>query len=99
MQEGRPVASVFRSLTKSENYVAIELECLAIVFACQKFNHYIFGNDVRIETDHKPYTVSTAASAAYALVVTAVLAGSCVQTRRTASVGRYFVKSSSRTSG
>ena len=44
LQEGRPVASASRSLTKSEkNYVAIELECLAIVFACRKFDHYIYG--------------------------------------------------------
>ncbi|KAL5479357.1 hypothetical protein EMCRGX_G022870 [Ephydatia muelleri] len=58
MQEGRPVASVSRSLSKSEkNYVAIELECLAIVFACQKFHQYIFGKKVRIETDHKPLEI------------------------------------------
>ena len=43
LQEGRPVASVSRSLTKAEkNYVALELECLAIVFACSKFDQYIY---------------------------------------------------------
>ena len=58
MQEGRLVASVFCSLSKSEkNYVAIELECLAIVFACQKFHQYIFGKKVHIETDHKPLEI------------------------------------------
>ena len=58
MQEGQPVASVSRSLSKSEkNYVAIELECLAIVFACQRFHQYIFGKKVRIETDHKPLEI------------------------------------------
>ena len=41
LQEGRPVVSVSRSLSKSEkNYVAIELECLAIVFVCRKFDRY-----------------------------------------------------------
>ena len=50
MQEGQPVASVSRSLSKSEkNYVAIELECLAIVFACQRFHQYFFGKKVCIE--------------------------------------------------
>ena len=55
LQDGRPIASVSRSLTKREkNYVALELECLAIVFACQRLDQYIYGKRVRIETDHKP---------------------------------------------
>eukprot|EP00731_Ephydatia_muelleri_P009993 Em0005g579a len=37
-----------------KNYVALELECLAIVFACQRLDQYIYGMRVRIETDHKP---------------------------------------------
>ena len=58
LMNGRPVASASRSLTKSEkNYVALELECLAIVFACQKFDQYIYGKPVRVETDHKPLEV------------------------------------------
>ena len=60
LQEGRPVASVSRSLTKAEkNYVALELECLAIVFACSKFDQYIYGKKVRVETDHRPLEVIT----------------------------------------
>ena len=45
MQGGRPVFSASRSLTKSEkkNNVAIELECLVIVFACRKFDQFIYG--------------------------------------------------------
>lgn len=42
LQDGRPVASVSRYLTKSErkkNYVALELECLAIVFMCNREVH------------------------------------------------------------
>ena len=54
LQDGRPVASASRSLTKSEkNYVAMELECLAMVFACQRFDQYIYGRKVTIETDHR----------------------------------------------
>ena len=60
LQEGRSVASASRSLTKSEkNYVAIELECLAIVFACRKFDQYIYGKRTKVETDHKPLEVIT----------------------------------------
>ncbi|KAL5496552.1 hypothetical protein EMCRGX_G012858 [Ephydatia muelleri] len=58
LQEGRPVTSVSRSLTKSKrNYVALELECLAVVFACQKFDQYIYGKRVTVETDHTPLEV------------------------------------------
>ena len=56
--QGRLVVSVSRSLTKSErNYVALELECLAMVLACQKFDQYIYGKRVTVETDHKPLDV------------------------------------------
>jgi len=56
MQEGKPVAYASRSLTKSEqNYVPLELECLAIVFGTERFDQYIFGHHtVTIQTDHKP---------------------------------------------
>ena len=60
LQGGRPVALVSRSLTKAEkNYVALELECLAIAFACSKFDQYIYGKKVKVETDHKPLEVIT----------------------------------------
>ena len=52
--------SVSRSLTKAEkNYVALELKCFAIVFACRKLDYYIYGKDVVVETDHKPLEVIT----------------------------------------
>ena len=45
-----------RALTQTETrYTQIETELLAIVFACKKFDKYIFGRDVvHVETDHKP---------------------------------------------
>lgn len=54
LQEGKPVMYASRSLTVSEcNYVPIELECFAIVFACNKFDQYIFGNKgVTLTTNH-----------------------------------------------
>ena len=53
-----PVASVSRSLTNSEkNYIAIELKCLAIFFACRKFDQYIYGKKTVVENDHKPLEV------------------------------------------
>ena len=55
-QNGQPVAYASRALTPAETrYAQIEKEMLAIVFACDKFEAYIFGRDmVTIETDHKP---------------------------------------------
>ena len=37
--------------------MALELECSVIVFACQKFDQYIYSKPVRVETDHKPLEV------------------------------------------
>ena len=56
LQNEQPVAFVSRSLTKAEqNYAQIEKECLAIVFACERFNQYIHGREqTTILTDHRP---------------------------------------------
>ena len=56
LQDGQPVSFASRALTPTEQrYAQIEKECLAIVYACQKFNHYILGrNVVTINSDHKP---------------------------------------------
>ena len=57
MQEDRPVAFASRTLTKVErnSYAPIEKECLAIVFACYRFEQYIYGKEnVIVESDHKP---------------------------------------------
>ena len=56
MQNGQPVAYASRALTSAETrYAQIEKELLAIVFACDHFDAYIYGRDaVHVETDHKP---------------------------------------------
>ena len=52
----RAVSFASRALTSTETrYAQIEKELLAVVFACEKFDKYIFGRDiVHVETDHKP---------------------------------------------
>ena len=55
MQDGQPVAYASRSLTDTEvNYAHIEKELLAIVYGMEKFETYVYGRKVLVESDHKP---------------------------------------------
>ena len=55
LQEGQPIAFGARGLTQMERkYAQIEKEMLAIVGGCEKFDQYIYGQRVIVETDHKP---------------------------------------------
>ena len=60
LQEGCPVAYASRSQNASEqNYTQIEKELMAIVFACEKFHQYVYGQPVKVVTDHKPLEAPT----------------------------------------
>ena len=56
LQGGQPVAYASRALTPTETrYAQIEKELLAIVFACDHFEAYVYGREcVHVETDHQP---------------------------------------------
>lgn len=55
LQDRHPIAYAPRSLTQSEeHYAQIEKELLAVVFGCERFNHYVYGRPVDVESDHKP---------------------------------------------
>ena len=53
--EWKPVAYASRSMTEAETrYAQIEKEALATTWACERFTNYILGQQIQIETDHKP---------------------------------------------
>jgi hypothetical protein len=56
LQNDRPIAFASRALTDAESrYAQIEKELLAIVFAAEKFEHYIYGADkTLVLSDHRP---------------------------------------------
>ena len=55
LQQERPVTFASRALKPAErNYAQIEKELLAIVFACERFDEYIYARDVTVHTDHRP---------------------------------------------
>ena len=55
LQEGKPVAFASRALSSAEkNYSQLEKEMLAIVFALRRFDQYVYGREVLVESDHQP---------------------------------------------
>ena len=54
VQEGQPIAYASRAMTETEQqYAQIEKECLAIVFGCKKFEQYIYGQRILVQSDHR----------------------------------------------
>ena len=55
LQDGHPIYFASKALTSAQqNYVAIELEALAVSWAVQKFHHYLYGKAFILQTDQKP---------------------------------------------
>ena len=44
-------------LEMQKGYVAIELKSLAVMWAMEKFHHFLYGNEFVLETDQKPLEV------------------------------------------
>ena len=51
----RVISCASRNLTDvKRRYSQMEKEALALVWACERFNLYVYGHDFELETDHKP---------------------------------------------
>ena len=51
----RTIANALKTLTETQrNYSQIQKEALAIVFALNKFHHFLYGRKFILVTDHKP---------------------------------------------
>ena len=59
LQGGQPVAFASRALAPAEGrYAQIEKELLSVVFACERFDTYLYGRViVHVKTDHQPLEV------------------------------------------
>ncbi|KAK7092391.1 hypothetical protein V1264_008140 [Littorina saxatilis] len=58
-RDGRfhPVTYASRKLLdREQRYSTVERECLAIVWAVDKFSRYLYGQEFMLETDHRPLT-------------------------------------------
>ena len=61
LQGGQPVTYASRTLSAAEqNYAQIEKELLAVLFALEKFDQYVYGRHVDVDSDHKPLQIITA---------------------------------------
>ena len=50
-----PVACGSKKLSKPEkNYCVTEKECLGIIFRISKFEKYLYGRRLTLQTDHQP---------------------------------------------
>lgn len=55
LQENHPIEYASVSLTPTQQrYNHIEKELLAIVYGCERFHYYLFGQKFWIQTDHRP---------------------------------------------
>lgn len=54
MQNQRPIAYYSQAITERQKFKLVyEKELIAIVFAIQKWRHYLFGRKFLVRTDHK----------------------------------------------
>ena len=55
LKDKKPIAFASKALTDTESHYAnIERELLAVVYGCERFHTYLYGQSFIVESDHKP---------------------------------------------
>ena len=55
LQQGKPAFFPSEAFTETQNgYVVIELKSLPVVWAMEKFHHFLYSTHFILETDQKP---------------------------------------------
>ena len=55
MQQGKPIAFASKALTDTESrYANTERELLTVVYGCERFHTFLYGQTFIAESDHKP---------------------------------------------
>ena len=55
LQDQKPVYFASKALTETQHgYMAIDIECLAVAWAMEKFHHFLYASHFILETDQKP---------------------------------------------
>ena len=55
LQDQKPVYFASKALTETQHgYMAIEIESLVVVWAMEKFHHFLYASHFILETDQKP---------------------------------------------
>ena len=55
IQDDKPVIYASTALTEMEqSYSNIARELLSVIFALERFHHYVYGYTAMVQTDHKP---------------------------------------------
>ena len=61
-----PIAYASKKLAGApKSYAAVEKECMAIVWAIDKFSCYLYGRSFTLQTDHHPLTYLNSATLTY----------------------------------
>ncbi len=99
LQNKQPVAYASCALTScEERYAQIEKEALAIAYGCDRFRQFIYGQEILVETDHKPLEAICSKNLSKApprlqtvAEITEVSAKGQVQTRQRVVFSQYTV--------